>query len=125
LQASPLHPAARHQHTGHGAARQGDPHLALDGRVDRRIAAGEEVRVVRCRFAGEKHHHLSPDIDIRIAANNEMLDLEREGIEVAVRYCTPKDAPRDATKLFGEVVLPVCSPRSVTNAAPLARAAVT
>lgn len=63
-----------------------------------------------------------PDIDIRIAANNEMLDLEHEGIEVAVRYCTPKNAPRDAIKLFGEVVLPVCSPRSLTRAAPLARA---
>ena len=62
-----------------------------------------------------------PDIDIRIAANNEMLNLEREGIEVAVRYCTPKDAPRDARRLFGEVVLPVCSPRSVTRTTPLAR----
>lgn len=62
-----------------------------------------------------------PDIDIRIAANNTMLDLEREGIELAVRYCTAKAAPRGAIKLFGEVVLPVCSPKSVTAAAPLAR----
>ena len=62
-----------------------------------------------------------PDIDIRIAANNRMLELEREGIELAVRYCTPKDAPRGALKLFGEEVLPVCSPKSVTRAAPLAR----
>ena len=62
-----------------------------------------------------------PDIDIRIAANNEMLDLEREGIEVAVRYCTPKAAPRGAIKLFGELVLPVCSPKSVTRTAPLSR----
>jgi len=61
-----------------------------------------------------------PDIDIRIAANNTMLDLEREGIELAVRYCTAKAAPRGAIKLFGEVVLPVCSPKSVSPAAPLA-----
>ncbi len=60
-----------------------------------------------------------PDIDIRIAANNNMLDLEREGIEVAVRYCTSKAAPRGAIKLFGEVVLPVCSPKAVTRSAPL------
>lgn len=62
-----------------------------------------------------------PDVDIRIAANNKMLDLEREGIELAVRYCTPKAAPRGALKLFGEEVLPVCSPNSVTRKAPLAR----
>ena len=61
-----------------------------------------------------------PDIDIRIAANNTMLDLEREGIELAVRYCMPKAAPEGALKLFGEVVLPVCSPELVTRAAPLA-----
>jgi DNA-binding transcriptional LysR family regulator len=61
-----------------------------------------------------------PDIDIRIAANNEMLDLEREGIEVAIRYCMPKAAPEGAVKLFGEVVLPVCSPKLLTRAAPLA-----
>ncbi len=62
-----------------------------------------------------------PDIDIRIAADNKMLDLEREGIELAVRYCTPKAAPRGAIKLFGEEVLPVCSPNLVTRAKPLAR----
>jgi len=61
-----------------------------------------------------------PDIDIRISANNQMLDLEREGIEVAIRYCMPKAAPEGAVKLFGEVVLPVCSPKRVTRAAPLA-----
>ena len=45
-----------------------------------------------------------PDIDIRISANNAMLDLEREGIEVAIRYCMSKMAPEGAIKLFGEVV---------------------
>jgi DNA-binding transcriptional LysR family regulator len=33
----------------------------------------------------------------------------------------PKAAPENAVKLFGEVVLPVCSPKLVTRAAPLAR----
>lgn len=51
-----------------------------------------------------------PDIDIRIAANNRFLDLEREQIELAVRYCPPAMAPPQATRLFGEDVFPVCSP---------------
>ena len=62
-----------------------------------------------------------PDIDIRISANNNMLDLEREGIEVAIRYCMPKAAPEGSVKLFGEVVLPVCSPGLRTRKTPLAR----
>lgn len=63
-----------------------------------------------------------PNTDIRISADNKMVDLEREGIEVAIRYCVPKAAPQGAVKLFGEVevVLPVCSPKLVTRAAPLA-----
>lgn len=51
-----------------------------------------------------------PDIDIRIAANNRILDLEREQIELAIRYCPPGAAPAHATRLFGEDVFPVCSP---------------
>jgi DNA-binding transcriptional LysR family regulator len=61
-----------------------------------------------------------PDIDIRIAADTRMLDLEREGMEIAIRYCKPLAAPEGAIKLFGEVVLPVCSPKLVTRSAPLA-----
>jgi LysR family transcriptional regulator, glycine cleavage system transcriptional activator len=62
-----------------------------------------------------------PEIDIRISANNKMLDLGREGIEVAIRYCEAKAAPEGAIKLFGEMVLPVCSPKLVTHKAPLAK----
>ncbi len=62
---------------------------------------------------------LRPDIDIRIAANNRMLDLEREGIEMAIRYCAPKVAPPGSLRLFGEEVMPVCSPKLVRRV-PLA-----
>jgi LysR family glycine cleavage system transcriptional activator len=61
-----------------------------------------------------------PDTEMRVSADNRMLELEREGIEVAIRYCTPKAAPEGAIKLFGEVVLPVCSPALLTRKAPLA-----
>jgi len=51
-----------------------------------------------------------PDVDIRIDANNRLLDLDRDRVEVAVRYCPAALAPPDARKLFGEEVFPVCSP---------------
>jgi len=52
---------------------------------------------------------LHPGIDMRLAATNEIQDLEREGIDLAIRYCTAKAAGRNAVRLFGEVVFPVCS----------------
>lgn len=50
------------------------------------------------------------DVDIRIAANNTIVDLERERIEVAVRYCTAEMVPPRSVRLFDEEVFPVCSP---------------
>lgn len=52
---------------------------------------------------------LHPGIDMRLDATNEIQDLEREGIDLAIRYCTPKAAGADAARLFGELVFPVCS----------------
>jgi DNA-binding transcriptional LysR family regulator len=51
-----------------------------------------------------------PDVDVRLSATSTLLDLERDRIDVAVRYCAPESAPRDAVKLFSGDVVPVCSP---------------
>jgi LysR family glycine cleavage system transcriptional activator len=52
-----------------------------------------------------------PEIAVRIAAANEFSDLERECIDVAIRYCVPKGTPKGAVRLFGEELFPVCSPK--------------
>jgi LysR family transcriptional regulator, glycine cleavage system transcriptional activator len=57
-----------------------------------------------------------PDVDIRIAADNRLLDIDRERIELAIRYCPPDLAPAGATRLFGDEVFPVCSPALVQRA---------
>ncbi|HEX6000887.1 MAG TPA: transcriptional regulator GcvA [Hyphomicrobiaceae bacterium] len=51
-----------------------------------------------------------PDVDVRIAATYQAVDLERQGVDVAVRYCRPRDAPAGALRLFDEELFPVCSP---------------
>jgi LysR family glycine cleavage system transcriptional activator len=51
-----------------------------------------------------------PDIDVRLAASNRILDLSREGIDVAIRYCSEREAPASAKRLFGETTVPVASP---------------
>jgi LysR family glycine cleavage system transcriptional activator len=60
---------------------------------------------------------LHPEIEIRIDANQQMLDLERERVEIAVRFGTASLAPVGSPKLFGEEVLPVCSPALLADPA--------
>lgn len=52
-----------------------------------------------------------PDVDVRISATNALAQLDRDGIDVAVRYTTQEAAAAEGVRLFGEVVLPVCSPK--------------
>jgi LysR family transcriptional regulator, glycine cleavage system transcriptional activator len=56
-----------------------------------------------------------PDVDVFISADNRIVDLDREHIDLAVRYCTAAMAPNDAPRLFGERLVPVCSPALARN----------
>ena len=58
-----------------------------------------------------RFHAVHPAIDVRLAAANAMMDLERDRIDIAVRFCEPRAAPREAVPLIGEDVFPVSSPR--------------
>src|SRR3984893_16871469 len=52
---------------------------------------------------------LPPDIDVRISATTDSLNLERSLIDLAIRYCRPESVPEGAVRLFGEEMIPVCS----------------
>jgi len=58
----------------------------------------------------------NPGLDVRISADTRMLDLERSGVDVALRYCSPALAGPAAIRLFGERVFPVCSPQRLRDA---------
>jgi LysR family transcriptional regulator, glycine cleavage system transcriptional activator len=60
------------------------------------------------RLAGFARDH--PGVDVRIATEPRLQDLEREGLDVGIRYCTAGEAGDGAVRLFGERVFPVCSP---------------
>ncbi len=51
-----------------------------------------------------------PGIDVRLAAGNDLSNLERDRIDIAVRFLEPRAAPAGALPLTGEEVFPVCSP---------------
>jgi LysR family transcriptional regulator, glycine cleavage system transcriptional activator len=57
-----------------------------------------------------------PAVDVRVAASNRIEDLDRGGIDVAIRYCPASLAGPDAWRLFGERVSPVASPKLIKRA---------
>ena len=50
-----------------------------------------------------------PQVDVRLSATLDALDLERSRIDVAVRFCRTRDG--QGQPLFEETVLPVCAPQ--------------
>lgn len=65
-----------------------------------------------------------PELDVRISATTSMLDLKRDRIDLAVRFCPPHMVPPGSPRLFGEENVPVCSPRLLEDPArPLRRPA--
>src|SRR6516225_7227602 len=65
---------------------------------------------------------LHPGIDVRISATTETLNLERSLVDLAIRYWPPDTVPEGAIRLFGEEILPVCSPSLLADRArPLRR----
>lgn len=71
--------------------------------------------VPRLSLFSESH----PDIDIRIDAQDEVVDLEARGIDVAIRYCPNRQAPRDAIMLLDEHMTPALSPILLARIGPL------
>ena len=51
-----------------------------------------------------------PDVDVRISAAYALANLNRDGIDVAIRYAAEASVGAAALRLFGEVAFPVCSP---------------
>jgi len=61
------------------------------------------------RLAGFTRAH--PGVDVRITAETRVQDLERDGLDLAIRHGPASLAGPNAVRLFGERVFPVCSPK--------------
>ena len=66
------------------------------------------------RLAGFTRTH--PGVDVRIATDTRVQDLERDGLDVAIRHGPASLAGPNAQRLFGERVFPVCSPKLLRDA---------
>jgi DNA-binding transcriptional LysR family regulator len=72
------------------------------------------------RLAGFTRDH--PGVDVRIMAETRVQDLERDGLDLAIRHGPAALAGPNAVRLFGERVFPVCSPK-LTKRIPLEKPA--
>jgi DNA-binding transcriptional LysR family regulator len=61
------------------------------------------------RLAGFTRDH--PGVDVRIMAETRVQDLERDGLDIAIRHGPASLAGANAVRLMGERVFPVCSPK--------------
>lgn len=55
-------------------------------------------------------YRLNSEIDLRLDASNRMVDLIIEDFDFAIRYSQPSPETYDEKQLFGDFVLPVCTP---------------
>lgn len=64
-----------------------------------------------------------PDIDIRIDASDNALDLDTADVDLALRYGPGSSMPVGAVRLFGEQITPVASPWLLKSAPPIRKPA--
>lgn len=58
-----------------------------------------------------------PDVDVRISAGYGIVNLNRDGVDLAVRYKAEDAIDAGAELLFDDVVLPVCGPKLLRDPA--------
>lgn len=124
LGATLFHRGTRHvELTGDGAAllRVVAPWLdRLDACVRQIRSQGARQRVTVTTFASfaslwliprlQDFQSRYPGVDIRISADDAVVDLDEPDVDLALRYCHADQAPAGAVPLFGEVLTPVTSP---------------
>jgi len=60
----------------------------------------------------------NPQVEIRVDASDHMVDLEREGVDLALRRCRRESAPRGSVALLDEEMTPVLSAELQNRFAP-------
>jgi LysR family transcriptional regulator, glycine cleavage system transcriptional activator len=106
-------------HAGEELYRAADEALALiDAATVRLAGAGRSLGVTTTtalaslwlvpRLPQFTRRH--PGIDVRIAATNDMFNLEREHLDIAIRYVPPGWDIPSGVRLVDYEIFPVCSP---------------
>ena len=66
-----------------------------------------------------KFHRAHPDIELRLMPSSELVDFEREDVDIGVRYGLGGWPDAIAEKLFEATVYPVCAPSLIDPKKPI------
>lgn len=89
--------------------------------VDQALRKREDDRVITVSVAPsfgakwlvprlERFQKLYPDYDLRLDASDDLVDFNRDDIDIAVRYGLGEYADLESVCLLDEITIPVCSP---------------
>ena len=98
---------------------------ALDAAVDRVAGAGRSLGITTTTALASmwlvprlpSYARAHPGCDVRVAASNDLVDLERERLDVALRFVPPGADVQRGERLCEYETFPVCSPAFARNAA--------
>ena len=99
--------------------------LAVDGLARREETGTLTVRTLDSFAAGwlvrrlGRFRALYPDIEVRIAISDHLVDFTRDDVDMAVRYGRGEWPGLDSTRLMTEEIFPVCSPALLADGPPL------
>lgn len=88
-------------------------------RADRTLAVTTTVPLASLWLAPRlaEFTRLHPQINMRVAASNDVLDLEREHLDLAIRHLPPGADSSIGERLVDYDIFPVCSPALATHKA--------
>jgi LysR family glycine cleavage system transcriptional activator len=67
----------------------------------------------------ERFNKLHPDIELRFDISYEVRDLDADDVDVAIRFGAGEYPGLASSRLFDNIVVPVCSPRLLASEKPL------
>jgi LysR family transcriptional regulator, glycine cleavage system transcriptional activator len=121
-----VHRALQLTRAGEELFRAADEALKqLDAVTDRLTRSGRALTVTTTTALASlwlaprlpRFNRLRPEIDVRIVASNDKPDLERDQLDIAIRFVTAGADSPNAEKLFTCETFPVCSPALTRDSA--------
>jgi LysR family glycine cleavage system transcriptional activator len=103
-----------HLRTGFEELRAAVDAMASSGRRIVRVSAVPSLSAEWLVSRLHKFRDSHPDIDVLVEPTDQLIDLERSGIDLGIRYGTTGRYPRlISERLFADELFPVCSPSLV------------
>lgn len=107
-----------------GNSCQQNDRQIVDGDIDQARYTHLEDLGEQLPFQGHAAEHqaaISPDIDLRVLADERQIDFAQEDADVAIRHGDGNWPGLDAVRLCSEQLLPVCSPNLVSGSDRIAK----